>query len=481
MSTRGLFSLPVLAAIAISLIVGLQPHSAHSADAEPLKVEVRPLERKAAVGDTVQYEVALKSARGAAANANKPMNLSVTFTYQDGRKRTSTIVVPAGKSKATSSFRVQSPGLTSIKTSHPELLDGGGAIIGVKGKKSRSSQPEREFPRRLNFSTGSRGLLLDSAPPPEPDAEPGMEQAVVLPAPVQPDDAQGEVSLFAPQRSILADGRDSIEIDIFLRTDRPTASDTIVTLSATRGELEDRIVVIPRGEPVASTRWRSVRGSTGSGEIKIESVSPRLARGDALTRTFAPPIHAISLRAAPPRITLLDTGGLVAELRDTVNDVAVETDRDLKLSLSIVEGSGDIRPLDVVFKTGESTARAEFRPKEWGQTTVSGQIPSRPSKQVEIQIGFAFIALSAALLGGTAGGALSWITKRARWWRIVIGTITGTALFFGFLFLGVDAFLNSVGDLDILNPYSVFFVSILGGWAGTAVLSRLLKQIGVNA
>ena len=338
----------------------------------------------------------------------------------------------------------------------------------------------------LNSASVRGGLGLGAEPPPEPEAviiiedDPDASSAAAS-ANQDPDDVDGAIFLFAPQRSILADGQDSIEIDLYLRTGQPANADIVVTLSATRGELEDRIVIIRRGEPVASTRWRSIRGSTGDGTVRIESVTPRLAAGDPVTRMFEPPIHALLLRAAPPHITLMEKGGVIAELRDTVNDVAVATDRDLKLSLSILEGAGQIKPLDLVFKSGEATARAEFRPKKWGQTIVAGQIPSRPSKQVEIQIGFAFIALTAALLGGTAGGALSWITKRSRWWRIIIGTITGTALFFGFLFLGVDAFLDSVGDLDILNPYSVFFVSILGGWAGTAVLSRLLKQIGVNA
>ena len=168
MSTRGLFNLPVLTAIALSLLIGLQPHSARSADAEPLKVEVKPLERQAAVGDTVRYEVMLKSARGALAKATKPMNLSVTFTSQDGRRQQATITVPAGQSKAVSSFRIQAPGLTSIKTSHPELLDGEGAIIGVMDRQSRSNEASRDARQRQSFSTGSRGLALaeTQAPPP---------------------------------------------------------------------------------------------------------------------------------------------------------------------------------------------------------------------------------------------------------------------------------------------------------------------------
>ncbi len=495
-----------LRAFLVCLVLAAWPSDSRAADDEPLRVEIRPLAKQAAVGESIEYEVVLKNAHGGPSKAWKPMELSVEIHGQDGRVDVSKITIPAGADSATADFRVRVPGLTSIQVSHPELMDGGSAVMGVNPRALRTKsldgrvRPNADSPALggAMFSDRSRSILpAPAAPPPAAATGSGGGQGDVGatdPAPSVPSDTRelalaapvneplfGDVSLRVQDRPILADGVDGVAVDVYLNLDRPARDEVAVLLSVTRGALNPRRVVFAPGEFIASTRWVSSPGSSGVGVVAIERSSPRLDRGDPVTRNFAPPIHALELRANPPEITLLDKGGLVAELRDTVNNVPVATDRELKLTLAIREGSGAIEPVDVVFKKGESSTRADFRPKELGRVVVVGHIPQRAERVVEITVAFAVVAFATGIFGGAVGGGLSWLTQKQRWWRIPVGVVTGAALFLTLLFLGADAFLEKSVNFELLNPYVVFVVTLMGGWAGTAVLNRLLGKFGVKA
>ena len=466
--------------LALILAFALFGFGAGPASAEPLKIAIEPAQKQAAAGDTVLYRIDLLDARGAPAAAVGDMSLEVTITPQSGSASTQTLVVAAGQSSAQASFEAGEPGLVRIQSSHPSLIAGEGGVM-ITPAVTRTGQ--------------TRGIDLDPADDgAEPVVEPEPEAIIVIapsggsdndPAPAPEIPAfEGQLSLFVPDKDILADGVDSVSVDLFLKSDDVAPSDIRIVLSASRGELADRQVVIPRGELFASTTWTSTDGATGAGVIRIESVSPQIEVTGPVTRNFVPPIHKLHLTAAPAKITLIETGTLLAELR-TINDVPVVTDRDLKLTLSVLDGMGTVKPVEVVFREGDSTARAEVRPSTWGRIVVSGQIPSRPPHQAVIVVGFAFVAFAAALVGGTVGGFLSWLTKRSRTkrhnWRIVIGTVTGLALFAGILFLGKDVILDRATAMNIQNPWAVFFIALLGGWMGTAILTWFLEKLGIKA
>ena len=78
-------------------------------------------------------------------------------------------------------------------------------------------------------------------------------------------------------------------------------------------------------------------------------------------------------------------------------------------------------------------------------------------------------------LGGCIGGLIAFLTARARWWRIIIGLVTGFVLYWAFL-VGV---FHTLARGFVLNPLSTIALSILGGWLGTAAFTRILHLLGV--
>ena len=64
----------------------------------------------------------------------------------------------------------------------------------------------------------------------------------------------------------------------------------------------------------------------------------------------------------------------------------------------------------------------------------------------------------------------------SKWWRIPLGALTGIILLWACLFLGLVKLPHAV----VLNPISVFVISVIGGWLGTGVFDPILKLLGLG-
>ncbi|PYV08685.1 MAG: hypothetical protein DMG07_25090, partial [Acidobacteria bacterium] len=84
--------------------------------------------------------------------------------------------------------------------------------------------------------------------------------------------------------------------------------------------------------------------------------------------------------------------------------------------------------------------------------------------------------LAISIIGGLLGGLVFVLRHpRSKRWRVPVGALTGVLLFWAFLFLGLSALPRTA----ILNPFSVFAVSMTGGWLGTEVFEPLLKRLSL--
>jgi ABC-type transport system involved in cytochrome c biogenesis permease subunit len=85
--------------------------------------------------------------------------------------------------------------------------------------------------------------------------------------------------------------------------------------------------------------------------------------------------------------------------------------------------------------------------------------------------------LGISMAGGLVGGYVFMLKRRrTKRWRVPLGALTGVMLFWAILFLGLSALPRTT----ILNPISIFVISVLGGWMGTGVFDPILKRLGLG-
>jgi hypothetical protein len=64
--------------------------------------------------------------------------------------------------------------------------------------------------------------------------------------------------------------------------------------------------------------------------------------------------------------------------------------------------------------------------------------------------------------------------RKSKLWRVPLGALTGVILLWACLFMGISVLPRAA----ILNPMSVFVISVVGGWLGTGVFEPILKRLG---
>ena len=245
----------------------------------------------------------------------------------------------------------------------------------------------------------------------------------------------------------------------------------------TSGTLRPVPLVIPPGaeEGVATLT------STHAGDIKVEYLgsAPRveLEGEKIMTVSFEPPIVGVELKPSPARLTLVDTCDLVSQFVDE-GGRPLATKGPRKISLALLDGRGDLSAKDFAVDPGNSGGRVTFTPVWWGPATVSASTPNLLTVTATLQVDPPFALLGISLVGGLLGGYVFMLRRRgSKWWRIPLGALTGVILFWAFLFLGLSVLPRAA----ILNPLSVFVISVLGGWLGTGVFDPVLKRFGLGA
>jgi hypothetical protein len=290
-------------------------------------------------------------------------------------------------------------------------------------------------------------------------------------------------------RRYLADGQDAAIAQIFLPA--PASKKIQFRLSAGGAKLDPDLLTIDQGQDTAQTRVTSDK--PGTIELKCETITPKskLSLTNALHFSFGPPIVRLAVRASPPRITLLDTAELQVQLQNSRGQ-AEKTDEPRLISLDITSGRGEIASHTNQIAAGNFETSITFRPTGLGTVGIQASTDSLPAESGQVQVSLPTTLLSVSALGGCVGGLLAAFQnglpasvrtgplrrrlKSLPWWRMVVGSITGFVLYWSFIFLSFSALPRAV----ILNPFSTFIFSLLGGWMGLSVFTLLLNRLHLS-
>jgi hypothetical protein len=382
-------------------------------------------------------------------------------------------------------------GFVYIWAKQPELKLGGAYLRvkpqGAQRAPSTPGQIRPEARKMAAFRAMPIAKLAAVAPAPSTTAA-----AVAAPAPVQPapppaqsaappaSDASYMMALrYSPQRAFLADRKDPVTVHAFVMATRDAPLPGFrIELFDSSGTLAPAPLVIPPG----AEEGTATLTSDHEGPVKIEYLgsTPRVALdGDKImTVNFEPPITGFELRPSPPRISLVDTCDLLVSLVDD-KGTPIATNARRTISLALSAGRGDFSARDVSVDPGNSSARATFTPVWWGPVAITASTPNLVSVEAQLTVAPPLGLLGFSLAGGLLGGYVFMLNKRSgtKRWRVPLGALTGVILLWACLFLGLGALPRAA----ILNPISVFVISVVGGWLGTGVFEPILKLLGLSA
>ncbi len=436
---------------------------------KPVKLAIKTDLPSYALGAKAAVEVFLHDVNNKPLKAAKEhiieIELRASFSNQLKKKMQDTIKV--GETSAKFTLPLEELGVFNIHASHlaklPEFLPDDTVIRVRPAIRSLQRPRPGAWMPGLDLRFAGAGLL---AFPPPFQRIPSQETTLLLKS--------------SPQRTLLADGKDTATIHLFYYSPEGIApADIRVRLFNSGGTLKPQpVVTIPQGDDYGQATLTSDKIGTITveylGSLPINLPPQAEKKIDII---FGPPITQIELNISPPAITLVDQSDLIVRLLDE-KGTPIATDSPRQIALAIDKGRGEIEKEEFEIPAGRSESRTSFFPTWMGDVEISAATPDLRPTTAPLKVSPPLLPLSLSALGGLAGGVIAfWTRQNSKWWRIIIGLIAGFVLYWAFIF-GV---LNFVSRAIVLNPLSAFALSALGGWLGTEVFVQILKRFGLSA
>lgn len=437
----------------------------------PIKLEIQtnPKQRYW-VGDTAEIAVTLQDASNKAAPAlkNVIVELELFSRAKSVKKMQDTIKIGASSKKfqipldASGSIEIRARHLAKI----PELREGSTFI---KVNRARLIRPRQgAVTPGLDWRFAAGNVMAQTTTPLSPSGVPSKEDSLDIKN--------------SPQRTLLADGKDSATIHVFLYTkteneEGVATKDIKVRLFNSSGQPNPLTVLIPQGDDYGEAKLVSDQVGIFNVEY-IGSIPSVIAPNPKkLEIKFGPPITQMIFEASPPSISLVDTADLIVRLAKA-DSVPIATDTLRQVSFGIKTGRGEIRKDEITIEKGRADGRSSFLPTWRGEVTLTAATPNLPVAEAKLQVELPGSLLGLSALGGLVGGVIAfWTRQGSKWWRVAIGLFSGFVLYWAVIF----SVLNVIPRFIALNPLSAFALSTLGGWLGTEVFNQILKLFKLPA
>ena len=472
----------------------------------PVKLQVDLSTKSVSVGDRANMTVHLVDGDNRPVPAPKDFTVDIVARLPSNATETlASAVLKAGQS----SMRVELPpakteGFLYIWAKQAELRFGGtylrvkpspqlqpGAAPPPQDQQSPGipSRPREELKKRTPTRTipvAKLGQMIPEhsrsaasvtaaaeAPPPHP---PPVNPASTAPPAAVVSASNYLLALrYSPQRAFLANGKDPVTVHAFVLAKGEAALPGFrVRIFDSSGTMNPVPLVIPPGAEGGTATLTSDH----EGQVRVEYLGATPAvdfDGDRImTVNFEPPIVGLELKPSPPRISLVDTCDLVLRLiDDRGRPIATKVRRTV--SLALAEGRGEFSAREIPIEPDSSSARVTLTPVWWGPVTVTASTPNLVNVNASLEVAPPLALLGISLAGGLLGGYVFMLKRRnSKLWRVPLGALTGVILLWACLFLG----LGVLPRATVLNPISVFVISVIGGWLGTGVFEPILKRLG---
>jgi len=282
---------------------------------------------------------------------------------------------------------------------------------------------------------------------------------------------------YYPTRTLRADETDPATIWASLQGDQAAPVDLQVYVGSDLGPLNPDPIKIAKGDRIGN----ALLVSTHPGPIQVwyEWSQPSGSSPDKpFTINFGPAVWGLSVEPTVPRINLFESAEVgIVPINSNKQPVGSDGQRDVYLSL--VSGAGQIVSSQLTFQPNQGRVVTKFIPTRRGVVQFKARSDSLPDAFGTVTVTMPYFLMALCAFGSLLGGLVAyWTEQAATWRRIVIGLVTGFVLYWAFLF-GVVPIPNFPNGL-VVNPLSAVILPFIGGWAGTKVITLILKRVGLE-
>ena len=396
--------------------------------AGPVKLGLKIDHHSITAGEKVTVTVDLLDSANRVVKAPMPITVSLQARMPSKAVQPlQNVTIAAAQSSATATVAVPGVGLEYIWAKNPELIAGGSY---------------------LNVRSATRS------------AAPALAPQVTF--------------RFSPDRVFLADGKDAVNIEVFLLNPDVYPEDIHLSLFGSSSDANPVTLTIPAGQASARAGLTSREPGTVTAEFLSSEPDVSIQGDKTLNIHFGPPITHLHLTSSPPSISLVDTATVFATLVDD-QGVAQNTDAARNVMFSIVSGKGQVDTHLVQIPAGQSSAQVTFRPEWRGSVKVSAATANLMNGEAPVSVTVPLALLLCSVIGALMGSILPQRTgkKKSRSWHPFIALITGFLLYWFCIFVG----LGAIGHDVALNPITAVAISALGGWLQTGVLEGIWSGI----
>lgn len=457
---------------------------------EVIKITLKPNKGTWYTDEKPKIKLQLLDSGNKERNAPEDLPIQIEAQALDGAVlQTKLVSIRQGTDSETFSLKkIGSVGGIKIKATHEKLLEGGTFISviarPIPARRRVQNPVAGEESAQELFYVGDSFLRSTIQP-----AIWTLDRPLsAVPAAFEPQDAPvSELAspprrstltlLYSPERRLLAGRNDPAEICVFLS--RGFETETRIMLSKSAGQLEPpTAIVIPAHE----RRGCASLTSDQPGEVRISFQGSTPDRdfetnGD-LKIHFKAPINKFDLKPAPISIPLIDKATVSITLFNGDNVAATSEERIFSVAVESGRGGGDIDPTEVTIPAGGNHTSATFIPKTRGPVIISATAEGFPTATAELVVtGIPALLLTLTFLGGFSGGLLAyWVGANQKWWRVVLGVVTGCVFYWALIFGVLPGLQHGI----VLNEISAYILPTLGGWLGAEVFGLVLKRIGIT-
>lgn len=463
-------------------------HQAALSASLPAKMALKLASAEATVGAKTQGSIQLLNAEGQLVPAKQEWACQVLFQPSSGASQSQTVLIKEGQSTAQFEFVPQQAGFTSISVTPP--------VAGVRPDKTElivrpaKTPPKKKAEKSTPSPWASVSRLGISTVVRTP--APRFLEARFVRRPEPSDSDQVPAGSGTPSSSVLhisvnnvgsnyfANGKDAAVISaIFESPDlSPTPANIHIWLQWTNGSLDPpQPLLIAKGAFEGTTNLTS----QSPADIQVNFVSSTPAyptTGDVnFTAHFVPPGAAL---IGPVKLSVVDDPEVMLVFFDAQGN-PVSPGKDWPVTLRSQQSKLHFAPEAFTVVANSPAGSAEVLPISVGTDTIEAVVASYNPQPLQIVV-TGWLVLGLCLAGGIAGGLAAYNKLKGSWfWRIFLGILGGATSCWLYVFLGLPSISSGIAH----NTVSVFFVALLGGYSGIAVLdffaAKLAGKLGLSS
>jgi len=461
---------------------------AQLANAAPQKIGIKQIPQGQVAGMPLDFGVQLQNGKAQPASLQSDTLLDIQLFDGSGRLvQSGTCTIGAQRTDGSCRVNGTAAGVYKVQVSarNQKLLKGTGLVLVRPAPGNKQAPPAKRAAQWQFRETGHRFWGA-----PRYGETPGVRLLqVAYQTPVSAPQRSGDCMVSrGPAKVVLGISGDEESGGAFRAGDPATIqalfqaddggsapAEIRVWLSQDHVNIDKEPLVIPRCSFSGEARLTSNSPAQVTINYTVLPKTYAVAAPAQLKATFVTPIIGFGIvPKGVQRLSLIDQSPIAVEFFDR-DGRTVPTDLNRTVKFLSDNSIVTIKDVSVSVAPGSYSADTILIPSWIGKANISVTadfLQSPEPHEVDVA-GGAVIAV--CMTGAILGGLVSFLTAGGKWQtRIVVGLAAGMILTWAYVF----GILPKVSTVIVHNYFSVFVISILGGYLGIKVFDLVLSRLG---